>query len=50
MTLRYQEKLIAFPSRFNKSQREKIKKISKVQKVTEAEAVRIMVDSYEPRR
>lgn len=46
MTLRYEEKLIPFNSRFNKKQREKIKRLSKDKEITEAEAVRIMVDAY----
>lgn len=46
MTLRYDKKLTPFPSRFSDEQRKKIKKVSEQENVSEAEAVRIMIDAY----
>lgn len=49
MALRYDKKLSPFPSRFNEQQREKIKAVSDKKQISEAEAVRLMVDAYELR-
>ena len=49
MALRYDKKLSPFPSRFNEQQREKIKAVSDKKQISEAEAVRLMVDVYELR-
>lgn len=44
--IRYAEKMVTFLSRFNKVQREKIIRVANSKNITEAEALRVMVEKY----
>lgn len=46
MNQRYSKKLIPFPARFNEEQRVKVKAVAEKLGVSEAEALRVMIETY----
>ena len=46
MNQRYNKKLIPFPARFSEEQRAKVKAVAEKLGVSEAEALRVMIDAY----